>query len=157
MLACCLFSWLAPLHALAGFGAPKAVVPKFSKFVKDGQSSLKAQWASHYVLQEAGATAASVWAREASGATAAWVYVGSVNASPNFDAAQAVAAQKPLISATAKRLHASLSTAVIDLGLAHRDAAPRDVKAVSKCQVDPTLNPKTDVGFKPASSLDQPS
>merc|ERR1719310_2423170 len=93
----------------AGFGA--ATKKSKTKFVKPGKKDLEKQWENFFVHQRSGSrlfACESVWAR--AGADGEWQRVGAVvTKSDDVSNADAVAAQKKLISWSATQLFPALN------------------------------------------------
>ena len=142
----------------AGFGG--AATKKTKKFVKPGKKDLEKQWENFFVHQRSGSrlfSCESVWARAAEGE---WLRVGAVvTKSDDVSNADAVAAQKKLISWSATQLFPALNAKkgqAPELGLGpYVDDEKDDDGDASK--VAPVGKgdkgaPLSDIGFKPIRS-----
>lgn len=152
----------------AGFGAAPAKTKK--AFVKGGKKDLEKQWENFFVIQRSGSrllSCESVWARAGDGE---WQRVGAVVTKSELSNADAVAAQKKLISWSATQLfpemNAKLKGQAPELGLGPYIDDDADDKAEGNTDYDASKvapvgkgdkgAPLSNVGFKPfRSPLDE--
>ena len=143
----------------AGFGG--AATKKTKKFVKPGKKDLEKQWENFFVHQRSGSrlfACESVWAR--AGADGEWQRIGAVvTKSDDVSNADAVAAQKKLISWSATQLFPALNAKkgqAPELGLGpyvdDEKDDDGDASKVAPVGKGDKAAPLSDVGFKPIRS-----